>query len=170
MGLTFVPVLEESPRTYLVERTEEGYQRFGSATRMNLFAEFLHQHPLSVVPPVVLSGRDAWRFVDDGADPVRQFGSLVIDDAAAIVDGQHRVGGYIRLFEHYEEIRHVDFLLIPNLSVEEETIEFVTINNNQKGVTKALTAYLEGSDEALIAVELNAREDSPLVGRITNQR
>lgn len=136
-ALTFVPVLEESPRTYLNERTEAGYQRYASPTRMNLFADYLRNNPLSVVPPVVLSGRGQWEFEGDSV------GRLVVQNAAAIIDGQHRVGGYVRLYEQYGQVRPVDFILLPGLSLDEEKQEFVTINNTQVGVTKALTAYLQ---------------------------
>ncbi len=163
-ALTFVPVLEESPRTYLNERTEAGYQRYASPTRMNLFADYLRNNPLSVVPPVVLSGRGRWEFEGDSV------GRLIVQDAAAIIDGQHRVGGYVRLYEQSGQVRPVDFILLPSLSLEEEKQEFVTINNTQVGVTKALTAYLQASDDAQVAWELNLRDDSPFCGKITRQK
>lgn len=33
--LTFVPVIDESPRSYLSERSTDGYQRYGSTSRMS---------------------------------------------------------------------------------------------------------------------------------------
>lgn len=161
--LTFVPVLEESPRTYLNERLE-GYQRSASATRMNQFARYLKEHSLSVVPPIVISDRGAWRFQGD------LVGRLDLFDAAAIIDGQHRCGGYVRHYEETEEVKPIDFILLSDLTEEEEKAEFITINNTQKGVTPALTAYLQQKDEAIIAWELNLRDDSPFKDKITRQR
>src|SRR4051812_46101158 len=86
--LTFVPVIEASAKTYLEERADaggdgdgEGYQRPGSTTRMNLFARYLGDHPLSVVPPVVISGRGEWRFEGSG-----DVGIVSVYDSAAIID------------------------------------------------------------------------------------
>lgn len=163
-ALTFVPVLEVSKRTHLMERTEDGYQRAGSAARMNLFARYLREHPLAVVPPVVLSGRGNWRY--KGGD----VGQLEVSDAAAIIDGQHRIGGYVRLAEEDDRLRPIDFILLPELTVEEEKREFLDINNTQKGVPKPLTAYLEGTPDALVAWSLNEASDSPLQGRISRQK
>ncbi len=163
-GLTFVPVIETSKKSYLNEDAVEGYQRAGSTTRMNQFAEYLRENPLAVIPPVVVSGRGNWKF--EGKD----FGTVRINGPAAVIDGQHRLGGYVRLFEKDGQTRMVDFILLPSLSLDQEKRVFLTINNNQVGVPKALTAYLEGSDDALAAWELNLREDSPLKGKIYRQK
>jgi DNA sulfur modification protein DndB len=162
--LTFVPVIEQSKRTYLNERTDNGYQRGASALRMGHFATFLRQNPLSVVPPVVLSGRGAWSF-----ESKTDYGRVHIHDAAAVVDGQHRLGGYVRLYEEGQDARPIDFLLLPDLSVDDEVKEFLSINNSQKGVPKPLTAYLEGSDDAMAAWGLNESATSPFKDRISRQ-
>lgn len=163
-ALTFVPVLEPSKRTFLQERTDEGYQRAGSTARMRRFGKYVEENPLSVVPPVVLSGRGSWKF--KGSGPV---GALEVQDAAAIIDGQHRMGGYVWLADEEELLREIDFILLADLSVEEEKAEFLDINNTQKGVPKPLTAYLEAADEALVGWELNERSDSPFAGKISRQ-
>ena len=62
-ALTFVPVKEASTKTYLTENLVKGYQRPGSAARMRTFGKYVSDNPLSVVPPIVLSGRDDWAFV-----------------------------------------------------------------------------------------------------------
>lgn len=160
-NLTFVPVKEPSKRTFLQERETDGYQRPGSAARMKLFSKYLVEHPLSVVPPVVLSARGNWDFSGKG-----DFGSLTVFEPAAIVDGQHRVGGYVQLFESSEDVRNVDVLILANLSLEEETEEFLAINNTQRGVPKSLNVLLGGSDEAVIAVQLDEDPSSPFHDRI----
>lgn len=160
-SLTFVPVYEQSNVTYLTERTEDGYQRPGSAARMRAFARFLEDNPLFVVPPVVLSGRGEWYLDEDTVGELQIFGE------AAIIDGQHRVGGYVYQYKEDSVVRPVDFICIPSLDLESEKHEFMIINNTQRGVPKSLTVIIEESDEALVALELDEREDSPFRGRIS---
>lgn len=161
-ALTFVPVLEHSTKTYLAEKVEEGYQRPGSAARMRQFAQYVSENPLSVVPPVILSGRDSWRF--KGANDV---GNLEIFDAAAVVDGQHRLGGFVHLYESDEQPREVDFFLLADLTLTQEKDEFLAINNTQRGVPKSINVLLEQSDDSVVGSELNSRDDSPFRARIT---
>ena len=161
-NLTFVPVKETSKKTYLQEKDENGYQRPGSAARMRMFTQYLEEHPLSVVPPVVLSARGAWRFSGKG-----DYGSVTVFSAAAIVDGQHRVGGYVHLLESKDVVRDVDVLILADLSLEEETEEFLAINNTQRGVPKSLNVLLAGSDESVIAVQMDDDADSPFHDKIT---
>src|SRR5437868_6120804 len=112
-GITFVPVNEPSKKSYVQENPHEGYQRPGSQSRMRLFGRYLAEHPNSVVPPVLLSGRDGWKFQLSGSE--QPFGKLVVNAPAAIIDGQHRIGGYIYLFEAAGESRPVDFILLADL-------------------------------------------------------
>ena len=162
-ALTFVPVaIEETKNSPLNEDLTDGYQRQGSVSRMKQFMQFLMAHPLSVVPPVVLSGRSNWKFVGDS-----DFGSIEVFGPAAIMDGQHRLGGLVLLFEKQEIIRNIDFILIPDLPISDEKDEFTTINGTQRGVSKSLQAYIKGTDEALVAEELNNDPDSPFLKRIT---
>lgn len=160
-SLTFVPVYEASNLTYLTERTEDGYQRPGSAARMRAFARFLEDNPLFVVPPVMLSGRGRWVFKGETV------GQLEIHGEAAIIDGQHRVGGFVYQYAQDGIVRPMDFICIPSLDLDSEKKEFTTINNTQRGVPKSLTEIIEESDEALVALELDEREDSPFKGRIS---
>lgn len=162
-GITFVPVVEPSKKTYVNESTQDGYQRPGSRSRMRLFMAYLREHPNSVVPPIILSGRE-WKYHGNSADP--NYGKLVIEKPAAIIDGQHRAGGYIALLEDEEEVRPVDFIVLAGLDIESEKQEFLTVNTTQKGVPKSLTSYLEGSPEADLAWMLNIEDDSPFKGRI----
>lgn len=176
--LTFVPVLELSPKTRLIELMEGGgYQRPGSQPRMSKFKEFLKTHPYSLVPPVILSGRGRWLFVPSAAD--NKIGKLVVSAPAAIIDGQHRLGGYVALFETDGVEKDVDFLLIESLILQEEKAEFVIVNDTQQGVPKSLSLFnklgnpfLEGIGQKIdaeyvsVAWALNVREDSPFVGMI----
>ena len=170
-NVTFVPVIEESRsssgrvNTCLNEDPEGGYQRPGSLTRMRALAKFLKENRNSIVPPVLLSGRCRWVFEQEGQD--ENTGKLIIQDRAAIIDGQHRIGGFVYLYENDSDVRQVSFILLPELDIEQEKREFVVVNNTQKGVPKPLTAYLEASEEAQIAWGLNEEHGSPFKDKIT---
>lgn len=164
-NVTFVPVIEPSTKTYLNEIEDNGYQRPGSLSRMRAFAKFLRDNPNSVVPPVLLSGRGAWEFKPGGHE--QDSGQLIIREKAAVIDGQHRLGGFVFLYESDKEVRNISFILLPDLTIEQEKDEFIVVNNSQKGVPRPLTSYLQDSDEAQIGWILNEESDSPFKGRIT---
>ena len=131
-NVTFVPVLESSGGNYLNEPEDPGYQRPGSRYRMRTFAKFLKENPNSVVPPVLLSGRGTWQFQPEGQG--QNSGKLIIQGKAAVIDGQHRLGGFVHLYESEEDVRDISFILLPDLTVEDEKREFLVVNNSQKGV------------------------------------
>lgn len=162
-NVTFVPVLEQSLKTFLIEDTEEGYQRPGSQSRMRSFARFLKEHPNSVVPPVLLSGRGKWNFTSEESG----LGRLEIYGKAAVIDGQHRLGGFVFLYESENTVREISFILLPNLSTSKEREEFLVVNNSQKGVPRPLTSYLEDTEEAQVGWGLNEDYNSPFKGRVT---
>ena len=175
--VTFVPVLENSPKTPLTENTVEGYQRPGTQARMRKFKNFLKDNPNSLVPPVLLSGRGKWIFIPgENASPL---GTLTLKGSAAILDGQHRLGGYVLLYENDQDVRDIDFLLLENLELADEVREFVVVNNTQVGVPKSLNYFLSQNvggldklvgnvaDDIWVAWQLNQREDSPFLGKIT---
>jgi DNA sulfur modification protein DndB len=176
--ITFVPVIEKSIKTSLNEITEKGYQRPGSMPRMNKFKQFLIANPRSVVPPVVLRGRNMWKFEPSTED--KSYGNLIVTSPAAIIDGQHRLGGYAALYESQSDDRQVDFVLIENLSLDEETQEFSIINNTQVGVPKSLTEFIAADNPLLnskiggefihLAWGLNTDQSSPFFGRITRTK
>ena len=157
---TFVPVIEQSD-TYLNQDTAGGYQRPGTKARMNKFKRYLQDNPDRLIPPVILSARGSWEFSGDG--PV---GTLTLNGRAAIIDGQHRMGGIVALYEEDEEPKLVDFICFADLTLEDEIHEFITINGEQKGVPKALNTFLKGEEEAELAWALNEDDDSPLKGKI----
>ena len=86
---------------------------------------------------------------------------------AAVIDGQHRLGGFVALFEEEEEVRPVSFILLPKLSLDDEIKEFIVVNNSQKGVPRPLTEFLLDTDEAQVAWGLNQDPDSPFYEKIT---
>ena len=166
--LTFVPVFEKSKNPILEEVTgtgpDEGYQRPGSRYRMKNFATYVEENPLSFVPPVVLSTRDNWKF--ESPDTGGTFGTLRCFGPAAIVDGQHRVGGHVHLYEADQVIRQIELAVVPGLTIEAEKKLFMDINDNAKNVVAGLRAILGGSDDVLVGRALLEEHDSPFRGRI----
>ncbi len=165
--LTFVPVFEESKNAVLDEVVgdvnADGYQRPGSRVRMGHFAKYLETNPLDLVPAVVLSARNNWDFEPSSLDGPT--GTLRCFGPAAIIDGQHRVGGYALLYERDEVVRPIEAVVVPGLSLQAETDLFLKINNNQKSVVSGLTALLGRSDDVIVGRALNEDEDSPLKDR-----
>jgi DNA sulfur modification protein DndB len=166
-SLTYVPLNEENPKPcpYLNEQ-QDGYQRWGSATRMRAFKNYLASHPSQFIPPLLLSAKD-WTFVPDTAGG--KFGALHANGLAAIVDGQHRAGGFIAHFEEDEIDRSVDFICYVGLDRSAEEQLFLDINTTQRGVDKGLSAYLRGGEGVVIAEALNTLADSPFRGRVSKQ-
>ena len=166
---TFVPVIEES-ETFLNQNTDQGYQRPGTKSRMNKFKRYLAENPDRLVPPVILSARGEWKFHgydDEGSGNV---GKLKLEGKAAIIDGQHRMGGLVALFDETGEARPIDFICFADLTRDEEIDEFTTINGEQKGVPKALNTFLQGEEDARLAWDLNETDESPFKGKIYRTR
>jgi len=168
-ALTFVPVGQNGVQSFLNEEclpwNAGGYQRPGSATRMRKFGKYLAKHPLSVIPAVVLSGRDQWEF--EPSQQSSDFGTIHCYGAAAIVDGQHRVGGFTYLYDEDElDNRPIDFVLVVGLDLEAESALFEDINVNARGVPMAIRAILGGGDDVEVAQALHEDDDSPFQGRI----
>jgi DNA-sulfur modification-associated len=70
---------------------------------------------------------------------------------AAIIDGQHRLGGLLRLVNDGEvgdelKSRPIPFMAIELMDMDREKQEFVDINYNQQGVKKSLIHYLNRED------------------------
>jgi len=168
----FVPVtkrtkLPKKVRKDYVEPLEEregGYQRSASRHRMHEIAKYCIENPRAVIPPVLLSDRGKWKW---GGSTLGALGKVTITEKAAVVDGQHRLGGF-RLQatrEQGEKERKIMFVVVADLSVDEEKNMFLTINNTQKGVPRAHTAFLMSQDW-WNAVAIQISESGPFEGRI----
>ena len=99
------------------------------------------------------------------------------DRLAAIVDGQHRLGGLWRLAHDDslpDEIRDkpIPFMAILDMCLEREREEFVVINGKQIGVKKSLIRYLGREDtfQGRAADALMNDEESVFRGRIDEQK
>lgn len=177
--LTFVPVVALSTNANdpdcLVELAEHGYQRAGEPRRMEQIKNFILEYPRYMMPPVLLSARGEWSW--EPAKAGSQFGTLQANGLAAVIDGQHRLGGLWRLASDPhtpEQLRErpVAFMLLDDLSIEEEKFDFIYVNDTQKGVKKSLLRYLDKDSEfsGQAAYALMEAEDSVFAGRIGVQR
>lgn len=167
--ITFVPVVKDEAekvkrsKAYLNE-TNDGYQRPGSPRRMEAFGRYLAENAQLYIPAVVLSGRNKWVFSE--ADS-----SITVESPAAIIDGQHRVGGYISAYLNDEIDRLIEFVVL-NISVEEEQQLFLDINSNAKSVATGLVSVLGRRTDAIVADTLNSHPASIFKDRfyITTKR
>ena len=179
--LTMVPVVTMSPPTtedpelQLNENSTEGYQRAGDTNRMQKIADFVKQRPACVIPPVLLSCRGQWAFEPNSKNS--SIGTLLADNLAAIVDGQHRLGGLWRLAKDHSSStelknRVIPFMAVADMTLEAEKQEFVDINGNQRGVKKSLLRYLDrhASFSGRAATALMEDEESVFKGRIDEQK
>ena len=161
----FVPILVDELKRkrpgYLIEElpasAKTGYQRQGSKKRMETFASYIEEHPLRYTPPVVLSGRGMWEF--DESDS-----SLIVKSPAAIIDGQHRVGGFVADFQKNGHSRLIDFVLM-NVTIQEEKRTFLDINATAKSVATGVVAAIEYSPAYQVAELLNTHRDSLFVNK-----
>lgn len=159
---TFVPVIAEEAskvrraRTYLQE-TDNGYQRPGSYRRMEAFGSYILANELKYTPAVVLSGRNEWKYSE-------QDNTLTIHAPAAIIDGQHRVGGHIVAFGSDQFDRTIDFVVM-NISMDDEKQLFLDINSNAKSVSTGIVSILGRRSGSSVAEALNSHADSLFKGR-----
>lgn len=181
--LTFVPVVTQTQadgmdaEALLNEDDESGYQRAGDYRRMSKIKDFVVERPNCLLPPVVLSARGGWKFTPRGGGAGTNVGTLTVEKLAAIIDGQHRLGGMWQVFREGEAAgiasdKVIPFLVVDSMPLEDERREFVDINDNQKGVKKSLLTYLE-KDKSFwgqAAYALAEDEESVFKGRIDIQK
>lgn len=171
-GITQVLVFEASQRgNYLKEITElggqEGYQRSASKGRQNSFGDYVKKESDAVVPPVILNCRGKWSFIPYSSSSPN-FGRLEIHDRANIIDGQHRIGGYINAFKKHKVICSIEFVAYENFVLLKEKYVFDTINTNAKNVPGALSAVIHSEkEENRIARRLAEEASSPFCGKIS---
>lgn len=155
--LTFVPVLADEAklvkraRKYLQE-TDNGYQRPGSYRRMEAFSRYLMDDDAAYTPAIVLSSRGQWEYV-----PATN--SLVANQPAAIIDGQHRMGGFIAALQEDGIDRIIDVVILDVDGAAEEKA-FLDINSNAKSVSTGIVAVLGRNIDAQVASALNSHPGS----------
>ena len=162
--LTFVPVYDDllDPKA-IVNQVGGGYQRPGDLPRMRQFSKYLDLNPLAIVPPVLLSTRQRWSF-QSGIN--REIGTLKVKGPAAVIDGQHRLGGFIHRWENVGEDRAIDFVAYEGLTAKLEAEVFNTINGKAKSVPKGIGKVIEDSWSTQVAIKLRNDRSSPFFQKI----
>lgn len=164
----YVPVLRKTklPKkknaSLALEEIDKGYQRTATVSRQRKIANFLLENPSSIIPPVLLSDRGQWKFNGKGT-----IGDLTINHKAAVVDGQHRLGGmkFLAELDAASNNLMIPFVCVADLNQNEEEVQFLTINNEQKGLQKQHTAVLR-KDLWHNACAIALNEDGPFKERI----
>jgi len=124
-----------------------------------------------LIPPVLLSTRGQWKFIPKTSNS--NFGSIEATDQAAIIDGQHRLGGLSMIAlneENNEEALHrnIPFMAVEFEDVKIESEEFEIINGKQKGIKPSHLQYIR-KDQSFggnAANMLKVDPDSVFSGRI----
>lgn len=171
MELTFVPCVVNVNDDVLVIRTQHGYQREGDKRRMGQIRDFYSTHTSSLIPPVLLSTRGAWKFIPKTTNS--PFGSIEATDQAAIIDGQHRLGGLSMIVHNGESSdealhRNIPFMAVHFNDVKIESDEFEIINGKQKGIKPSHLQYIRKNETfgGNAANMLKEDPDSVFAGRI----
>lgn len=176
--ITFVPAREDpnikEPNIPIEVKYTNGYQRIGVPSRMRKFMLWLNQHSTFIIPPVILSTRGNWLF-ESSHERTANYGKLLIKDPAAIIDGQHRIGGFIYKFASDEVALPIPFMAIESIDIDREQNEFGTLNSYQARVPPSLmianaAVFDTDDDYAWIATEMANSADSPFYGKIGVQR
>lgn len=171
--ITQVHVFEPSKTENYVTETRrigesEGYQRSALTRRQMRFADYLADRPdgETFAPPVILNARAQWEFRPSAGSA--DFGALCVHGAANIIDGQHRLGGYILDFKRHGKPRHVDFIAYEDLDTHREKWVFHTINDNQKGVPPALSVIIDDREwHNRVARKVAENSSSPFMGKVS---
>ena len=170
--ITQVHVFEESKTNNVTEITlldgQEGYQRPALKSRQTKFAKYLKERTdgETFAPPVVLNARGLWDY--EPLEGHEHYGTLCLRGAANIIDGQHRLGGYIAHFEQANEPRSIDFMAYEALKPEKEKWVFFTINTNQKGVPSALSVVIDDTEwQNRVARKIAEDSSSLFMGKVS---
>ncbi|KRF31705.1 DGQHR domain-containing protein [Paenibacillus sp. Soil787] len=165
LNLTFVKPYDDP--------TVKGYQRPVDPKRCNDFAVYLSKGQDALFTPILLNAGSLWEFSSyDKHRP--QYGRLICNGKASLMDGQHRLGGIKRYIQETNADINVPFLAFHCLDEDEEIKLFDTINTKARGIGSSLSKFLrrDSDDISWIATELLVRHESPFynIGSIIGKR
>jgi len=174
LELTFVPceVPVAALQNVLNVRHQGGYQREGDVKRMAKIKAHYAEDNGSMIPPVLLSTRGAWNFIA-ASKSTPNFGSIEASDCAAVIDGQHRLGGLSLMSADANilpsmKLRKIPFMAVQFKDEENEKIQFEIVNDEQKGIPKSHLKFInrESHFPGVVASALRESEESVFCGRI----
>jgi len=162
------------------------YQRLVSRTRMRQIGTFLQEGGFFPTN-ILLNFCDPVRFDPISSDKINgvAYGHMYLPDkyrSAWVIDGQHRLYGFAQLDEEDQD-QNIIALAFERMSKEQEANLFVTINHEQKTVSKSLLDDLKGElkweseipSERIAAISarlirlLDQDVGEPFYGRVTRQ-
>ena len=154
-----------------------GYQRPKDKKRCLSFSEYLSKGEDSLYTPILLNGAGNWEFYSYSKERPN-YGRLVCRKKAALMDGQHRLGGIKYYVEETGTTLNVPFLAFHHLDDEEEIKLFDVINTKHKGIGTSLSRYLNRNNDDIswVATNLILNPDSPffnkgtLIGKRTREK
>jgi DNA sulfur modification protein DndB len=174
LELTFVPceVPVAALENVLNIRHQGGYQREGDVKRMGKIKAHYSDNNGSLIPPVLLSTRGKWEF-QSASKNTPNYGSIEAKDCAAIIDGQHRLGGLSLMsadsnISSEMKIRKIPFMAVQFIDEENEKIQFEIVNDEQKGIPKSHLKFINRGSHfpGMVADAFREAEDSVFCGRI----
>jgi len=146
----------------------KGYQRPITKKRCTDFANYLSQGEGALYTPILLNAAGNWEFhAYDKNRP--SFGRLLCKNKAALMDGQHRLGGIKEYMEETGSTLNVPFLAFHYLDEDEEILLFDVINTKAKGIGTSLSRYLNRNTDDLswVATNLILKPESPFFSKGT---
>src|SRR5690606_39260645 len=138
---------------------------------------YLSQGEDSLYTPILLNAAGNWEFhAYDRQRP--NYGRLICRKKAALMDGQHRLGGIKEYIEETGSTLSVPFLAFHYLDEDEEIKFFDVINTKAKGIGTSLSRYLnrDNDDLSWVATNLILKPESPffskgtLIGKRTREK
>ena len=169
--ITQVFYFEYEPKNYCKQVGEiedkKGYQRRAKPKRQRDFGTYTEAFGQDLVsPPLLLNGRGQWRFEPDA--PNSNYGKIIVEEPANIIDGKHRAGGFIYAYEELSNAQTTEFIVYKNMSLDREERIFNIINTTQKGVPPSLSVNIEKEKwENRVTVMLAETSTSPFVNVIS---
>ncbi|MCU6791907.1 DGQHR domain-containing protein [Paenibacillus sp. WQ 127069] len=151
----------------------KGYQRPVDLKRCKDFANYLSKGDISLFPPILLNAESNWEFVAyDKHRP--NFGRLLCNKKASLIDGQHRLGGIKLYIQETDSELNIPFVTFHFLDEDEEIQLFDTINTKSKPIGNSLSKFLQRHADELswISTELVLQNGSPFqnISSITGKR
>jgi DNA sulfur modification protein DndB len=155
----------------------KGYQRPVNKNRSTDFARYLAQGEDSLYTPVLLNASGNWEFQSYEKNRP-QYGRLVAEKKASLMDGQHRLAGIENYVKKTNSTLNVPFLVFHFLDEDEEIKLFDIINSKAKGIGTSLSKYLNRNNDDIswVATNLILKPNSPfyykgtLIGKRNNSR
>jgi len=172
-SMTTDELISTSKVSRVNEDLQEGFQRTLDETRAKRISRYLQDE--KIIPgALILSCQDPKKITFDPTEEKISFPEE--EGLFLVIDGQHRLYGSA-LAKHFIDDLKVPVCILSGLEKAEEIQYFIDINSNQKGVPKTLrielTKYLVEEDSLegtrlRLFEELNSKDDSPLVGRLSS--